>query len=263
MKRHNEQAQRIMRYPITAHMALPPAHAHSMNSALVVVPGVAADHRKGPRWGGSSWTEENKLAALSQCVAENLWAAQHGHIERTKEMICATLNFLPSFKSQGTLYPATLMKMLNKELTTREVQRKADLHGSGVGDQECTDYTRSLDDALQLRDDADDLKSGKSVKSAAERARQARLKEQGDIVRASSLGLVTARRKAPSPAGTPSPALKRFRPQEVMATSQKLQQERYATPSPTPHSALPHTQLYTTLNPMPGQSINIVIQSRS
>ena len=69
--------------------------------ALIVVPAVRRDHRTEPRWSARGWHKENKLLAISQCVAENLWAAPHGYKGRLTEKICATLNLLPSIKAQG------------------------------------------------------------------------------------------------------------------------------------------------------------------
>ena len=93
----------------------------------------------------------------------------------------------------------TLTKMLREELTARAVYRNSDLHASGAGDQECDALTKALDDALQLRDDADALAAGKCTQTQKERQHQARLKEEGDRIRAQSLGMVTSRHNLSSP----------------------------------------------------------------
>ena len=68
-----------------------------------------------------------------------------------------------------------------------------------AGDQECDALTKALDDALQLRDDADALAAGKCTQTQKERQHQARLKEEGDRIRAQSLGMVTSRHNLSSP----------------------------------------------------------------
>ena len=109
------------------------------------------------------------------------------------------LAFSHCFCVSQELNQQTLAKMLRTELTARAVFRNSDLHASGAGDQECDAYTKALDDALQLRDDADALAAGKSTQTQKERQHQARLKGEGDRIRAQSLGMVTSRRNASSP----------------------------------------------------------------
>lgn len=197
----------------------------------IVVPAVPApDHRSNARWAKSSWNEVTKQLALNQCIGDGFFNAAHGQKERTLATILASLNSLPSFKQEGVLTSGALTAFVTKELAAREVERKADLHATGAGDQEYNDYTRALDDCLQLRDDGDSLQASSRDKTQEQRDREARLKEEGDLVRARAIGMVTPRHKAnvnnPGlPPISPSPA-KRFKPQQVLQESQDLQKQR-------------------------------------
>jgi hypothetical protein len=159
--------------------------------SLVVVP--TADHRKAHRWSKSCWDDDAKLCVMTQAVADNYWSFYGPERKNQMATFLAVLNSLRVISTKGTLTEGACESFLTAELAAREVARKKDEHATGAGDQECTAYTRALDDGISLRDDAIALRRAGKTKSAEDRARDARLKERFEKVQYHLEGKVSVR----------------------------------------------------------------------